>query len=254
MFNSVEEIRNAFIKEGWSDEIKFSEFTLEQAQEKGCNDIADEIMDGKKFFIMEDTGNVFDSKGEVAMYNISCVNQEMTHEELKEINNQNGQFNDSPNQDVSYKWQDPIEQAQELANEEMEDMYSIQKYYDFVDELEDLGWNVELDDNDCITLSQYTPAGEDFSFEVEFHDGNMKDIYREMYEYYQGFDVEDHVQMWLEAKSNGVSGVPGVVDLVEDAQEIDRMLEEVSDLAYAYAFNDRHKEISEHHDIDEEER
>ena len=32
-------------------------------------------------------------------------------------NNQNGKLNNSANQDVSYKWQDPIEQAQEYANE-----------------------------------------------------------------------------------------------------------------------------------------
>ena len=247
----------------------------------------------------------------------------------KIINNQNSQFDYSPNQDVSYKWQDPIEQAQELANEQMEDYnksrvlydseelsvlyhtdhmdeieiinntygemefsfsingnndnviipardsYSVcdnepefsylknaieneefsittedKSFDDFVEELEDLGWNVKVD-GDYITLSQYTPAGEDYSFDVEYCDGNMKDIYREMYEYYQGFDVEDHVKMWLDAKASGVSGVPNVVDLVDDAKEIDRMLEEVSDLAYDYAFNDRHKDIPVSHDEEE---
>lgn len=39
---------------------------------------------------------------------------------MEKINNQNGNFNDSPHQDISYKWKDPYEQMRELDDEEKE--------------------------------------------------------------------------------------------------------------------------------------
>lgn len=107
---------------------------------------------------------------------------------------------------------------------------SLDKIIDIADEL---GWGVEQrtqhypdgSREDYIEFSQGSPAGEDFSFYV-FYD-EPEDIVRGIYEYWQDFSVEEHVTMWLDAKRNGVSGVPDAVTLVDDAREIEKMLQDL---------------------------
>ena len=88
---------------------------------------------------------------------------------------------------------------------------------------EELGWNVTID-GDVVEFQQESPHGEDFSFAV-----NKNSIAKNVFRYAENFDIDAHVLMWLEAKRNGVSGVPGLVELVEDAQEIQKMLDGLSD-------------------------
>ena len=96
---------------------------------------------------------------------------------------------------------------------------------------ESLGWSVGFETQKrpdgraekMVTFSQDSPAGEDFSFYLCYE--NLREIAGEVYTFWQDFDVEEHVSMWLEAKHNGVGGVPGVVTLVDDAREIESMLE-----------------------------
>lgn len=44
----------------------------------------------------------------------------------------------------------------------------------------------------------------------------------------EDFDVDEHVEMWIEAKKNGVRGVPSVSELVHDVEEIEEMLEDLA--------------------------
>ena len=100
-----------------------------------------------------------------------------------------------------------------------------------IDTAEELGWSVDFDTEEyprgkrekMATFSQVSPAGEDFSFYVFYE--NLPGIAREVYSYWQDFDVDEHVRMWLDAKANGVVGVPDAVTLVDDAREIETMLE-----------------------------
>ena len=87
---------------------------------------------------------------------------------------------------------------------------------------EKLGWTVRIE-NGKIEFSQYTPANEDFSFEV-----SADNIAHEVYAYMDGFDVDEHIAMWIRAKENGVSGVPTVSELLEDAQFIQDELKTLS--------------------------
>lgn len=88
---------------------------------------------------------------------------------------------------------------------------------------EKLGWNVRLN-NGKIEFSQYTPANEDFSFEV-----SVDDIAHEVYVFMDDFDVDEHIAMWIKAKDNGVSGVPSVSELLEDARFIQKELKKLSE-------------------------
>ena len=88
---------------------------------------------------------------------------------------------------------------------------------------ERLGWRVDEYDDGTVELSQCSPAGEDFSFTV-----NAKEAAKEIYEYYDDFDMDEHIEMWIEARENGVIGVPSTRQLVEDAEDISEMLKELA--------------------------
>lgn len=92
---------------------------------------------------------------------------------------------------------------------------------------EELGWRVLISDNSW-EFQKYSPAGEDFWACIA-----GKDVVKELLDYYEDFDTEDHVMMHMEAKKSGVAGVPSLKVLVEDADEIDKMLEELYDSLHA---------------------
>lgn len=70
----------------------------------------------------------------------------------------------------------------------------------------------------------YSPAGEDFLMCVE-----VENFQRAVAEYAAGFDVDEHIEMWIEAKRSGTNGVPSARELVHDAEAIDKMLDELAD-------------------------
>ena len=105
-----------------------------------------------------------------------------------------------------------------------------------IEAAEKLDWTVKEHEDGTAEFSQYSPAGEDFSFTV-----NVENAAQEIYEYYDNFDVDDHIEMWVEAKQNGVAGVPSIRRLVEDAEAISEMLKT---LAGAVLSDDR-KTIAE---------
>lgn len=88
---------------------------------------------------------------------------------------------------------------------------------------EDLGWNVTVYEDD-VELRKASPAGEDFSISVS--PDNLPDSVRTAAE---NFDVDDHVYMMLDAKRSGLSGVPDARTLVDDAEAIQEMLDELAD-------------------------
>ncbi len=87
---------------------------------------------------------------------------------------------------------------------------------------EKLGWTVHIE-NGKVEFSQYTPAGEYFSFEV-----SEDNIAHEVYVYMDNFDVDEHIAMWIRAKESGVNGVPTVSELLDDAQFIKDELKTLS--------------------------
>lgn len=89
---------------------------------------------------------------------------------------------------------------------------------------ERLEWEVVEYDDGMVDFRKYSPAGEDFNFTV-----NAKEAAKEICEYYNCFDVDEHIEMWIEARENGVRGVPSTRRLVEDAEDISEMLKELAD-------------------------
>lgn len=88
----------------------------------------------------------------------------------------------------------------------------------------DLDWSWDEDEGGYVQLSKCSPAGEDFFIVVNA--GNMVD---EIRNYSDSFDTERHVHDLMDAKDNGLGGVPGLKELVEDADAIQEMLEGLAD-------------------------
>lgn len=60
-------------------------------------------------------------------------------------------------------------------------------------------------------LETYSPQGENVIIFID----SKSSLYDQLNNMYESFDLNDYVYMWLEAKQNGVGGVPGVEELVE---------------------------------------
>lgn len=98
----------------------------------------------------------------------------------------------------------------------------------YLDILERQEWSISsYTDDGRVELETYSPAGEDFSICVD-----VENFPEAVMKCYESFDIDNHIEIWLEARKNGVSGVPPTRTLVTDAEAIDDMLEH---LAYALA-------------------
>ena len=69
-----------------------------------------------------------------------------------------------------------------------------------------------------------TLAGEDISFTV-----SAENAEQEIYANYEGFDVDEHIEMLVDAKRGGLAGVPSIRRLAEDAEAISDMLEQFAE-------------------------
>lgn len=75
-FNNAEEITKAFIADGWANDTVLVDYTAEEAKTEGLFGIYNKICsNGKKFFKMNVTGNIFDDTGKVVYYNMKTLNQ-----------------------------------------------------------------------------------------------------------------------------------------------------------------------------------
>lgn len=82
-------------------------------------------------------------------------------------------------------------------------------------------------DDYYIEISQYTPLGEDWWVTIWF-DGTDEGFVEAMREIYEGFDVDEEVEIWVECR--GKNGVPSSIKaLVEDAEWKDTTLGELAD-------------------------
>lgn len=90
-----------------------------------------------------------------------------------------------------------------------------------VQKAEDLEWSVSIDGR-YWEFEKFSPAGEDFCFSL-----HGTDIVGELQKYYDTFDPEEHIMELVEAKRNGLRGVPSIRTLCDDADAIDSMIYEL---------------------------
>lgn len=95
--------------------------------------------------------------------------------------------------------------------------------------IETLGWNVYCGDDGYVELYQRSGAGEDFLFTV-----SANNLIEDVKDYAESFDSEEHAAMWYDAKQRGIRCVPSLHELVEDADAIQEMLEDLAINLCAY--------------------
>lgn len=88
--------------------------------------------------------------------------------------------------------------------------------------IESLGWSVYECDKTCYEVSQYSPAGEDFCFVI--NGKNDVELIEDINSYYDSFNPEEHALLWV-----GATGAPTLRQLLNDADAIDEMLNNLVD-------------------------
>lgn len=108
---------------------------------------------------------------------------------------------------------------------------------------ENIGWHVNtspMKDEVIFEFSKFTPAGQDFSFCAAMKGGSLYSFIREVEEYYEGFDPDEEVYLWLDSSGHGCNGAPyRMKDVLEDMEAAGRMvarlLETLQEMENAYA-------------------
>ena len=110
------------------------------------------------------------------------------------------------------------------------------KYLDEISEGTDFSFEIDVERNGEITLYMQgdNPCGEDWCETLDIGNPKTKaelieSLYNEVTHAYDCFDVEENVLLMLEAKRNGFSGVPDVVDLVHNEEYKENALHEFSE-------------------------
>lgn len=80
------------------------------------------------------------------------------------------------------------------------------------------------------TFSQYTPAGQDFSFPVTMQGKDLDSLVGNIKEYYDNFDVDEETYLWLDETGHGKNGAPyRMKDVIEDMEEAEKMIDRLLD-------------------------
>lgn len=100
---------------------------------------------------------------------------------------------------------------------------------------EDKGWKVDVDfkQGKGLTLfefSQYTPAGQDFSFTATMKTNHLDSLIIDMKEYYESFDVDSEAYLWLDCNGHGRNGAPyRMREVLDDMEEAEKMIKTLLD-------------------------
>ena len=68
-----EELKERFLAEGWGKDTDFMELTLEDAKKKGYLFAVRGILEGKRYYRMEQSGNIYDNYGRLVLLDVKPV-------------------------------------------------------------------------------------------------------------------------------------------------------------------------------------
>ena len=87
-------------------------------------------------------------------------------------------------------------------------------------------WGIDYNDDGTIYFSKYSPAGQDFGFEVG--GTSLEELAENIYNYYEGYDVSYEASLWLDESGHGRNGAPyDMKDLYEDMEACEQMILEL---------------------------
>ena len=112
----------------------------------------------------------------------------------------------------------------------------LEKYLDELSEGTDFNFRISEIKNDEVELCMQgdNPCDEDWCNEITIKNPKtkkelIKTLHEKMWELYNNFDVEEETYLMLEAKRNGLQGVPDLVDLVHNEEYKENALKEFTE-------------------------
>lgn len=101
---------------------------------------------------------------------------------------------------------------------------------------EDEGWTADIyeinEKVDGVCFQCYSPAGQDFFFDVEVKDNDPMSLLREMADYYDGFNPDREALQWCDEDGHGINGAPKrLKDIIIDFEKIEEAIHQLH-LAY----------------------
>ena len=84
-------------------------------------------------------------------------------------------------------------------------------------------WFVDIIDNGdssyTFVFRKYSPAGQDFFFEVDIEENNIQYLLENIYDFYKNYDCSYEAYLWLDNTGHGKNGAPyDMKDVYEDMQ------------------------------------
>lgn len=70
---TLSDVKELFIRQGWSKDIELEELSMKDVRDIGSCSMEAAMLKGHKFFRMKQSGNIFDSKGNIVIYNIPVI-------------------------------------------------------------------------------------------------------------------------------------------------------------------------------------
>lgn len=118
-----------------------------------------------------------------------------------------------------------------------------------LDRIRENGWSVTVDGN-YINIGKYSPAGQDFSFDIdvtdfeEENDSTAAELFIEsIHAEYDEYDVSYEAYMWLDNDGHGKNGAPyDMKDVYEDMEACKDMLWELYDDLHDFFYAEIYKE------------
>lgn len=92
--------------------------------------------------------------------------------------------------------------------------------------IEEHEWGIDYNDDGTIYFSKYSPAGQDFGFEVG--GTSLEELAENIYDYYENYDVSYEASLWLDESGHGRNGAPyDMKDLYEDMEACEQNILEL---------------------------
>lgn len=94
---------------------------------------------------------------------------------------------------------------------------------------ENNGWSASIEDKTnkriIFEFSKMTPAGQDFSFNVEMTENEYSNFIENVEEFYQAFDPDYEASLWIGKDGHGQHGAPyHIKDLIDDMLAAEDMI------------------------------
>ena len=138
-------------------------------------------------------------------------------------------FSVAPNADYECLADDLLEwydTAKYLRLEDYGKILGITLTDELTDIIEKHEWSIDYNDDGTIYFSKYSPAGQDFGFDVG--GTSLEELAENIYDYYDGYDVSYEASLWLDSDGHGKNGAPyDMKDLYEDMEACEQNIWEL---------------------------